>query len=49
MKVVRARPRLAVYVDGAVVEDRVELTDPVHLHARVFVQPMSLEIEYENI
>lgn len=42
------RPRLAIFVDGAVVEDRVGLTDPVHLHAQVFVQAMPLDTEYES-
>ncbi len=43
------RPRLAVFVDGAVVEDRIDLTDPVHLHARVFVQAMPIDSEYDFI
>lgn len=38
------RPRLAVFVDGVVVEDRIGLTDPVHLHARVFVQAMPIDL-----
>jgi hypothetical protein len=43
------RPRLAVFVDGALVEDRVGLTDPVHLRARVLVQTMPIDTEYENL
>jgi hypothetical protein len=43
------RPRLALYVDGAIVTDRTGLTDPVHAHARVFVQPMPLDPEYEEL
>jgi hypothetical protein len=31
------RPRLAVFVDGVIAEDRNSLGDPVHLHANVFV------------
>ena len=43
------RPRLAVFVDHAIVEDRVGLTDPVHLHARVIVQPIPLDTEYDSL
>jgi hypothetical protein len=37
------RPRLTVYVDGNALEDRVGLSDPVHLRARVFVQAMQID------
>jgi sulfur-carrier protein len=43
------RPRLALFVDGAVVADRMGLSDPVHLHARVFVQQMPLDTEYQDL
>ena len=43
------RPRLAIFVDGAVVTDRTDLSDPVHMRARVLVQPMPLDTEYECI
>jgi molybdopterin synthase sulfur carrier subunit len=43
------RPRLALFVDGQPVADRVALSDPVHLYARVFVQPMPFDTEYENL
>jgi molybdopterin synthase sulfur carrier subunit len=42
------RPRLAFFVDGALVMDRIRRSDPVHLHARVFVQQVPLDTEYEN-
>jgi hypothetical protein len=31
------RPRLAVFVDGVLAQDRLRLSDPVHLQAKVFV------------
>jgi hypothetical protein len=31
------RPRLAVFVDGVLAQDRIGLSDPVHLQANVFV------------
>jgi hypothetical protein len=31
------RPRLGVFVDGALAQDRLRLSDPVHLQANVFV------------
>jgi hypothetical protein len=43
------RPRLAVFVDGAVATDRVGLSDPVHLLARVYVQQTPADTEYENL
>ena len=43
------RPKLVVFVDGVVVEDRIGLTDPVHLRARVFVQAIPLDPEYESL
>jgi molybdopterin synthase sulfur carrier subunit len=43
------RPRLALFVDGTVVMDRIGLSDPVHMHARVFVQQMPLDTEYESL
>jgi hypothetical protein len=45
----RLRPRLTVYVDGAVIVDRVELSDPVHHRARVCVQPVLLDTEYDSL
>jgi hypothetical protein len=41
------RPRLAAFVDGAVVADRTDLADPVHARAHVYVQNMPLDTEYE--
>jgi hypothetical protein len=41
------RPRLAAYVDGVPVADRVGLSDPVHARAHVFVQQIPLDTEYE--
>jgi len=43
------RPRLAVLVDGAPVLDRAGLSDPVHVHARIFVQQIPLDVEYEQL
>jgi hypothetical protein len=43
------RPRLVVFVDGTILGDRVGLSDPVHLRARVFVAPMLLDNEYESL
>jgi sulfur-carrier protein len=43
------RPRLVLYVDGVPVTDRVGLTDPVHARARVFVQHLPLDVEYEEL
>jgi hypothetical protein len=31
------RPRLAVFVDGEPAQDRLRLSDPVHLQAKVFI------------
>jgi hypothetical protein len=31
------RARLAVFVDGVLAQDRIGLTDPVHLQANIFV------------
>jgi hypothetical protein len=45
----RLRPLVAVFVDGEPVADRVGLTDPVHLNARIFIQAMPLDTEYENL
>jgi hypothetical protein len=45
----RLRPRLALYVDGVVVGDRVALSDPVHARARAHVLTMPLDTEYENL
>jgi hypothetical protein len=41
------RPRLAVFVDGVVAQDRIALSDPVHLNANVFIfaQPRCLEVD----
>jgi hypothetical protein len=43
------RPRLSLYVDGALVEDRIGLSDPVHARANVQVFHMPLDIEYEGL
>jgi hypothetical protein len=43
------RPRLVLYVDGVPVTDRVGLSDPVHARARVFVQHLPLDAEYEEL
>jgi hypothetical protein len=43
------RPRLALYVDGVLVTDRTGLSDPVHAHARVFIQQVPLDTEYESL
>ena len=43
------RPRLAVFVDGVPVEDRIGLSDPVHLRANVIVQAMQICDEYETL
>jgi hypothetical protein len=43
------RPRLALYVDGVLATDRTALSDPVHAHARVFIQQMPLDTEYESL
>jgi hypothetical protein len=43
------RPRLALFVDGASVMDRIALSDPVHLHSKVFVQHLPLDTDYENM
>jgi molybdopterin synthase sulfur carrier subunit len=43
------RPRLALFVDGAIVMDRIALSDPVHLRARILVQQLPLDTEYENL
>jgi hypothetical protein len=45
----RLRPRLMLYVDGVPLDDRVGLSDPVHARARVFVQQMPLDDEYEGL
>ena len=45
----RLRPRLALYVDGAVVCDRAGLSDPVHAHANVHVLAVPLDPEYEDL
>jgi molybdopterin synthase sulfur carrier subunit len=31
------RPKLAVFIDGALAQDRIRLSDPVHANAQVFV------------
>jgi hypothetical protein len=43
------RPRLALFVDGIVLEDRTGLSDPVHVHARILVQQVPFDTEYENL
>ena len=43
------RPRLAVYLDGEIVADRKALSDPVHAHARVFIQNLPSDTEYESL
>jgi hypothetical protein len=43
------RPRLAVYVDGVLVTDRVGLSDPVHARASLFVQHSPLDADYESL
>jgi hypothetical protein len=42
-------PRLSVYVDSVIAADRIDLTDPVHAHARVLVFHAPLDTEYENL
>jgi hypothetical protein len=42
----QVRPRLAVFVDGDFVQDRIGLSDPVHARARVQVQELPLDTEY---
>jgi hypothetical protein len=41
------RPRLAMFVDGIPIQDRTGLSDPIHLRARIFVQQIPLDTEYE--
>jgi hypothetical protein len=41
------RPKIAVYVDGELISDRTTLEDPVHVHAKIFVQALPLDFEYE--
>jgi hypothetical protein len=43
------RPRLVAYVDGVPVTDRAGLSDPVHAWARVFIQQVPLDTEYESM
>jgi sulfur-carrier protein len=43
------RPRLSVFVDGVLAMDRIGLGDPVHLNARVYVQHMPLDSDYEIV
>jgi sulfur-carrier protein len=43
------RPRLAVLVDNVPIEDRVGLSDPVHLSAQVFVLTLQIDDEYETL
>jgi sulfur-carrier protein len=43
------RPRLSLFVDGVIAADRIGLGDPVHAHAKVHVQQMPLNTEYEDL
>jgi hypothetical protein len=43
------RPRLALFVDGAPLMDRIGLSDPVHVQARVLVQPILCGTEYDDL
>jgi len=43
------RPRLAMYVDGEPVVDRIQLTDPVHLDAKVLIMTVPFDTEYEEV
>jgi hypothetical protein len=38
-----------LFVDGILLEDRIDLSDPVHVHAKILVQQMPLDTEYENL
>jgi hypothetical protein len=41
------RPRLSLYVDGAITPDRSGLSEPVHVHADIRVVHAPLDTEYE--
>jgi hypothetical protein len=43
------RPRLSLYVDDVIAADRIDLTDPVHARAQVFIFHAPLDTEYENL
>ena len=43
----RIRPRLNVFLDGRPVLDRIGMSDPVHLNAKIVVQQMAIDTEYE--
>jgi hypothetical protein len=43
------RARLTVSVDGILIEDRIGLSDPVHVKAKILVHEVPLDSEYEEL
>jgi hypothetical protein len=45
----RRRPRLCLYVDGAIATDRTGQSEPVHAHAHIHICQMPVDTEYEEM